>query len=303
MNTSFFELESNEQDLNSQGLFHMDEDNQMPDNENLFQFDIASDEFKNCKNEQQQDPNTSTKKQTPLDQNPFWNKDEESWSPFKAELNTHSYIDPLLEVRLGHEEQEEEIQNNTPVAVEVATENQKQPIQNPPSPKNKFIAKKKTQTRIDYLVKKTKVAASKKMTNHANSLLIPLKKKFFKLSKPNSKEYTSITKSDKNRAWLGFKIKEIFVLGKDTESGSLQKNNWEVIKKIEELEEDEIIKKIKEFLEMTLEDFYTLIFFDSKEFKEFTEDKEIIRLDEEFQRQRGESIREKSIFIKFIKNY
>ena len=141
------------------------------------------------------------------------------------------------------------------------------------------------------------------MTNYANSLLVPLKRKFFKLSQPNSKEYTSITKAAKNRDWLEKQIKEIFILGKDTKKGNLQKNNYEVIKKIENLEENETTIKIKEFLEMTLEDYYTQIFFDSDEFKKFCEDKDVIRLDEEFQKQKGYSLRKKMAFIKFIKNY
>ena len=68
------------------------------------------------------------------------------------------------------------------------------------------------------------------------------------------------------------------------------------------MEENETNIKIKEFLEMTLEDYYTQIFFDSDEFKKFCEDKDVIMLDEEFKRERGDSLRKKSAFIKFIKN-
>ena len=221
MNKSFFDSESNEQDKFSQGIFYVD--NQELDKEDQMsysQFGKFSDEYNRWKIEQH-DQNTSTKKQTPLDHDPFWHKEDDSWLHFQNELNTSIYLDPILEVGLENIDQEEEIQSKS----SVAADNQQQ-IQNPLSRKTKFISKKKKQIRIDYLIKKIKVYASKKMTNYANSLLVPLKRKFFKLSKPNSKEYTSITKATKNRAWLEKKVKEIFVLGKDTKSGTLQENNF-----------------------------------------------------------------------------
>ena len=297
MNKSFFDFESNEQDQSSQGMFLTDEENQEPNYEDLMshlQSDKFSDDCNRWKNEQQ-DQNTSTKKQTPLDYDPFCHKEEDSLLHLQNELNTNLYFYPDLEVGLENINQEEEIKSKSPVAAD-----NQQPIQNILNRKTKFISKKKKQVRIDYLIKKIKVSASKKMTNYANSLLVPFKNKFYKLSKPSSKEYTSITKAAKNRAWLEKQIKEIFVLGKDTESGALQKNNYEVIKKIEDLEENETSIKIKEFLEMTLEDYYTQIFFDSDEFKKFCEDKDVISLDEEFKRERGDSLRKKSAFIKLI---
>lgn len=300
MRANYYDYELNESDEPSFGVFGPERDNLDQKSENMmspFPYYGSLDEFNDWKKEQNQNNEfLSTKKETPLDKNPLWSKEEEEGNlelPLNFEPNTNSYLDHYLEIPAENENQQEEIQSKAPVAVD-----NKQPIQNP---QNLFVSKKTT-LRIDYLVKKIKVRASEKMTKEANSRMVPLKSKFYKLSKPSSKEFTSVTKAEKNRAWLKFEIKEIFTIGKESENGSLQKNNWKVIERIEDLE-DEKSANIKELLDMTFEDFLIQIFFDSDEFKKFCEDEEIKRLDEEFKRQKGYSIREKYAFIKFIKNY
>lgn len=175
--------------------------------------------------------------------------------------------------------------------------------------KPKFISKKgHKEKRIDYLIKKIKVFSSQKMTNYGNYLIEKCfeNEKKVHLNKPNSKEYTSIPKVDRNRDWLNLKIEEIFTLGKDSKNGSHQKSNLETIKKIKKLiDESEIsekIQKLKDFLEMTLEDFYTYIFYDEAGgFKEFFDEKDIIVLDQEFKNQKGYSLLEKNALIKYFK--
>lgn len=307
MNPIFDNFESIEQDEQSFGIFGLGKNCLEPDYDYNMNpnFSYGSpDEFNEWKKEQQNQIQNnefiSTKGKTPLDYNPLWSKDEKEEEKdlslaLPYEQNSNPFLDHIQEIIPENDNQEKEIQNKAQAKVA-----NPQPIK---AQKGIFVSKEDKRSRIDYLFKKEKVAASEKMTKEANSRMAKLNHKFFKFSKPNSKEYTAVTKGEKNRAWLELPMKEIFTLGKDAKNGSLQKNNLNVIEKIEELEKDEKNASIKEFLEMTLEDFYIQIFFESEEFKKFCEDEEIKRLDEEFQRQKGYSIREKNALIKFINNY
>ena len=241
----------------------------------------------------------STQKKTPFDLMPI----EKSNSSFSEE-NKNSKSDSLIS--LSHLKNKIETQNKkikTSLEIKILKQN--------------FINKKRfniineekeQENRIDYLLKRIKVISTQEMTKYGNYLISNCfgNKKCFRLSKPNSKEYTSIIKIDQNRNWLKLKIGEIFTIGKDSKSGSLQENNLKVIKRIKKLiDESEIsekIKKLKDFLEMSLEDFYVNIFYETNGFKKFCNEEKVIILDKEFKIQKGYSLREKNALIKHFNN-
>lgn len=299
---------TDEEDEFSYYMFHKNEDtlNQYylsPTMSPLPIHDFSDEIKKSQKNEYIKNiESTSTKNITPLTNNPLSEKEEKDF--LQNDINNNFLLNSIVQLNESEhlsnkekmnekdDEKEKEIQSKNPIDAG----NQKIKY---PSFK---IDLKESQKRIDYLIKKMKVLSSKKMTDYANFLLIPFNKKYLKLFKPSSKGYTSVTKGYKNRAWLEFKIKDIFIIGKELEEGSLQKNNVDTIKRIENLKEDENSLKIKGFLQMKLEDFYDQIFFDSNEFKNFCEDKKVIDWDKEFMKQKGYSLRKKSAFIQFVKN-
>ena len=171
----------------------------------------------------------------------------------------------------------------------------------------KFKTETKTKTkenivRIDYLIKNLKVNSSQFMSNLINQLLEKyFPKKGFKVSKPNSKSFTSVTKAQKNLEFMGMKVKEILYLGKEKKDGSLQKNNFNVIQKIEkELDNG---NELRDILEMSLENFYQEKFFNSSKFDEFCRDQRNIIIDEEFKKQRGFSLRSKGGFFKYLNEF
>lgn len=122
-----------------------------------------------------------------------------------------------------------------------------------------------------------KVRISQFMTEELNKLIkdstLPnnLKKP---MHSPSSKLFTSIVTINENHKSLNYKIKDIFIIGKETEI--LQKRNFKVISKIFEYFENneevlsENLLKIREFLEMKYEDLIKM-FYDSGEFKIFKE--------------------------------
>ena len=164
----------------------------------------------------------------------------------------------------------------------------------------------KKKNRVDYLLKKNKTYSSQEMTNHGNNLIKNCfeNKEYPHLRKPSSKEYSSILNIKQNQIWLNMKIEDIFCLGK--ENGSLQKSNSKVIKEIKELfnkpELSEKIEKLKNFLEMSLEDFYVHIFYKSDRFKKFCNDRDVLDWDKEFKKQNNYSLREKNALIKYFRN-
>ena len=152
--------------------------------------------------------------------------------------------------------------------------------------------------RIDYLIKNLKVKSSQFMVHFINSLIQKyFPKKNLKISKPNSKYYTSVTKARKNLEFMKMKLKEILVFGKETNTGSLQKNNFDVIQKIE------TEQGIKDVLEDSLENFYQIKFFNSSLFDEFCSDPVNRLIDDEFQKERGYSLRSKSGFFKYLSEF
>ena len=244
----------------------------------------------------------STQKKTPFDLMPI----EKSNSSFSEE-NENSKSDSLISP--SHLKNKIETQNKK---IETSFEIKilKQNLIN----KKRFniINEEKEQEKInnrtDYLLKRIKVISTQEMTKYGNYLISNCfgNKKCFHLSKPNSKEYTSILKIDTNQNWLKLKIGEIFTIGKGSKTGSLQENNLEVIKrikkKIDESEISEKIKKLKDFLEMSLEDFYVNIFYETNGFKKFCNEKKVIKWDKEFKIQNGYSLREKNALIKYFSN-
>ena len=233
--------------------------------------------------------NTSTKKITPLKNFDLEENIENMYN--KTEEDNNSLIlFPFLKVPLNIQQEEKSFSN--------CEENKSDKSKKIQLFKTNYIEKK---IRIDYLIKSLKSCTSRCIVNYINDLISKnfQKKELYKLKicKPNTKFYTSVTKISKNVEFLKMTIKNLLIIGKNDKNGSRQKKNLNVISQIEKN------SAIKEFLEMTLQDFYEGIFFDSKEFKEFCENERNQILDEEFQKENGYSLREKNGYLKYINNF
>lgn len=134
-----------------------------------------------------------------------------------------------------------------------------------------------------------------------NSILSEIIKEDIHL--PNYKLFTSKVTEDDNLKSLKFKVKDIFIIGK--ENKALQNQNFKIISKIYEyLDKYEILpdnlKKIKNFLEMSYEDLIKA-FYESKEFYTFKNDKRTKFYDDETKAQEGFSLLEGYGLIKLFK--
>ena len=271
-----------------------------PLNKKLSDFSQENDEEKSTKNKTPE-KNEELKQKELLDFNQIQNKDyfleknqfpENSFNFCQNEILKYSF-DDLTKNEINNmfdqifpEEKNEEIKKT-----EI-----KKTIQ-------KFkIKTRENIVRIDYLIKNLKVNSSQFMINLINQLLEKyFPKKGFKVSKPNSKAYTSITKAQKNLEFMEMKVKEILYFGKDKKDGSLQKNNFNVIQKIEMKLDNG--NELRDILEMSLENFYQEKFFNSSKFNEFCCDSRNIIIDEEFKKQRGFSLRSKGGFFKYLSEF
>ena len=160
--------------------------------------------------------------------------------------------------------------------------------------------------RMDMAKKHFKVRISQFATDTLNklikeSILYETIRDSFHL--PNSKLFTSKVTECINYKSLNYTIKDIFIIGKDTEE--LQRKNFKTISKIYKIFEKyeklpENLKKVKDFLEMRFEDLIKM-FYDSVEFNTFKNDKKTIFFDDGTKAQEGFSLLEDYGLIKLFK--
>lgn len=174
------------------------------------------------------------------------------------------------------------------------------------------VDKIKKTYRLDYYKKHFKVKFSHWMTDYVNNLIEKsnFKKKIGKLSLPDSKSFTSNSKSSDNKVFLNFKIKEIFGFEDFNKKKSeiiyhIQEKNFQKIKNIENekfsKENIKAYKKLIEFLNMNLEEAYAKFYSKEKYFKIFSEDKLTKFYDIYFIYEKGYSLLNKNGFIKLCK--
>ena len=184
-----------------------------------------------------------------------------------------------------------------------------------------FLSKKKTKSnfaeetddstlpayfRMDMAKKHFKVRISQYATDILNKLIKESDLSDAKIDNihlPNSKLFTSKVTECANYNSLNYTIKEIFIIGKDTEI--LQKNNFKTISQIYQIMEQyeklpENLEKVKNFLEMKYEDLIKM-FYDSEEFKSFKNEKKTIFFDDGIKAQEGFSLLEDYGLIKLFK--
>ena len=183
-----------------------------------------------------------------------------------------------------------------------------------------FLSKKKTKNhfaketdyslpayfRMDMAKKHFKVRISQYATDTLNKLIkeSPLsKRKLDNIHLPNSKLFTSKVTECANYNSLNYTIKEIFIIGKDTEE--LQRNNFKTISQIYKIMEKyeklpENLEKVKDFLEMRYEDLIKM-FYDSEEFKTFKDEKKTIFFNDGTKAQEGFTLLEDYGLIKLFK--
>ena len=248
---------------------------------------LKNDSFENFNLE-----NTSTKKITPLKDFDLEEKIENKYN-VTEEDNDSLLLLPFLQNPFNIQQEEKSFSNYE----------ENKSIKSSKGSKTQLFKTNCTEKRIriDYLIKSLKSYTSSCIVNHVNDLISrnSRKKEIYKIKicKPNTKFFTSVTKISKNVEFLKMTIKNVLTIGKDDKNGSRQKKNLNVISQIENNSE------IKEFLEMTLQDFYEGIFFDSKEFKEFCESERSQILDKEFKKENGFSLREKNGYLKYLNNF
>ena len=133
--------------------------------------------------------------------------------------------------------------------------------------------------------------------------------KKLKLFTPNYKYFTGNSNEKDNKIFLNFTVEQIFSYNKSKKEIGLQNKNKNTIKKILNYIEDKYtekvpksLQKLQNFFKMTFEDIITL-FYNSKQFKDYSSEPKTIFLDKQFIKAKGFSLLEKNAFIKLIKNY
>ena len=169
--------------------------------------------------------------------------------------------------------------------------------------------------RVDYAIKQFKVHSCKFLKEYGNQLIKEcnfknnLKK--LKLFAASYKYFTGNSNEKENKMFLDFTVEEIFSYPKDKskKDNRLQKKNKENIKLfldyIEETYPKEVpepFQKLQNFFRMTYRDIIVL-FYDSEQFKDYSSDPKTIFLDEQFAKNKGFSLMERSAFFKLMKDY
>ena len=169
--------------------------------------------------------------------------------------------------------------------------------------------------RVDYAIKQFKVYSSKFLREYGNKIIKEcnfknnLKK--LKLFAASYKYFTGNSNEKENKMFLDFTVEEIFSYPKDKskKDNRLQKKNKENIKLfldyIEETYPKEVpepFRNLQNFFRMTYRDIIVL-FYDSEQFKDYKSDPKTIFLDEQFAKNKGFSLMERSAFFKLMKDY
>ena len=173
----------------------------------------------------------------------------------------------------------------------------------------------KFQYRLDYYKKAFKVNCFKYLTKFLNDLIahcnLPNEFKNKKIFKPNNESFTANAKEEDNFKFLFMTIKEIYCFVKDDKKNdgiSLQLRNkefiYDIIKYIENkgINISEDLKKLKKYLNMTMED-YIKVYYDTNEFKKFCKEEKIKYYEEEFIKEKKFPMLKDHGFLKLIKIY
>jgi len=175
---------------------------------------------------------------------------------------------------------------------------------------------KKIEPRIDYAIKNFKVYLIKYLKDCINQLIkdCNFKNKFkkVKLFSPSYKYFTGNSNEKDNKIYLNFTLEEIFTYPNkklEKNDNRLQMQNKQIINSFKEYinenyskEVPEKIQKVQNFLKMTFLDAIQL-FYNSKQFYNYSSSQKTRFLDEQFIRSKGFSLLEKNGFIKLMKNY
>lgn len=243
--------------------------------------------------------------------NIYGNENDEqlnSLDSYSGEKNNEENISKPLNIQFYNQDQAKRI---------LTSQNKKEENNNNPNiffvNKNNTNINKNKKYRLDYYIKHFKVKFSHWMTDYSNKLIneSKFKKKIGKLSLPDSKIFTGNPKIKDNKAFLDFKLKEIFIIEKKNkthikndkeESYHIQEKNK---KKIENIENEKFIKENKtkyeeliNFLNMTLEEAYEMFYSEKKYSEIFIEDDMTKFYDKYFLYEKGFSLTEKNGFIR-----
>ena len=180
---------------------------------------------------------------------------------------------------------------------------------------NKFnsqnlLNESQTQYRQDYYIKQFKVQYSIWLRNILNKLLTSFlqkvklnNKKFIKFYPLNSLHFTANPKYKDNKIFLKLKIKDILIIGIDSNKNSNQKKNKENIEFIEKIGETQNnAKELINFLNMTMEESIS-IFYKSEQFYKFKNSAQAQINDNKFYNEKKFSLLEDNGFIFLIKNF
>ena len=151
-----------------------------------------------------------------------------------------------------------------------------------------------SKNRNDSLLIKFKSFLGKSFIKHINYKLSNMSKRKIKFFSFNYKKFTLNVTYNQNKIWLNEKIKDLLILGDEPNQNKNEKSLISLYNK-----KNEVFNEIKNLLELTYKEIIER-FYLSKYFEEFKKDKDILLLNENFQRVKNISILDKNGFIAFI---
>ena len=172
---------------------------------------------------------------------------------------------------------------------------------------------KKIEPRIDYAIKYFKVNVIKFIKEYGNILIklcdFPNKLKKLRLFSPSYKYFTGNSNEKDNKLFINFNLETIFCYPEGRKNDNrLQRQNKEAIKcfkeYIEEKYKEEIPEKYQKLLNYFNKTFQDAIelFYESKQFKDYSSSSKTIFLDKYFIKAKGFSLLENNGFLKLIGN-
>ncbi len=151
-----------------------------------------------------------------------------------------------------------------------------------------------SKNRSDSLLIKFKSFLGKSFIKNINYKLSNMSKRKIKFFSFNYKKFTLNVTYNQNKIWLNEKVKDLLIFGDEPNQIKNEKSLKSLYNK-----KDEVFNEIKNLLELTYKEIIER-FYLSKYFEEFKKDKDILLLNENFQKVKNISILEKNGFINFI---
>ena len=151
-----------------------------------------------------------------------------------------------------------------------------------------------SKNRSDSLLIKFKSFLGKSFIKHINYKLSNMSKRKIKFFSFNYKKFTLNVTYNQNKIWLNEKVKDLLIFGDEPNQIKNEKSLKSLYNK-----KHEVFNEIKNLLELTYKEIIER-FYLSKYFEEFKKDKDILLLNENFQKVKNISILEKNGFINFI---